>query len=50
MSVGGKDLFRRLGIVLVLVLVLVLEVTAPLTDLPPTPVALPAHRAPPASV
>ncbi|MFN0128868.1 MAG: hypothetical protein ACKV19_19530 [Verrucomicrobiales bacterium] len=32
--VGGKDVFRRLGIVLVL------EVAAALTALPPTPVTL----------
>ncbi|MFN0125637.1 MAG: hypothetical protein ACKV19_02995 [Verrucomicrobiales bacterium] len=38
-----------LGIVLVLVLVLVLEYSAPLAALPPTPVTLPVHRAPPVS-
>ncbi|MFN0128798.1 MAG: hypothetical protein ACKV19_19175 [Verrucomicrobiales bacterium] len=37
--VGGKDEFRKLGIVLVLVL----EVAAALTA---TPVTLPLHRAP----
>ncbi|MFN0129366.1 MAG: hypothetical protein ACKV19_22090 [Verrucomicrobiales bacterium] len=42
--VGGEDLFRLLGIVLVLVLVLVLEVAAPLTALTPTLVTLPVHR------
>ncbi|MFN0130733.1 MAG: hypothetical protein ACKV19_29065 [Verrucomicrobiales bacterium] len=44
--VGGKDVFRKLGIVLVLVLVLVLEVAAALTALPPMTVTLPVHRAP----
>ncbi|MFN0127973.1 MAG: hypothetical protein ACKV19_14935 [Verrucomicrobiales bacterium] len=44
--VGGKNLFRMLRIVLVLVL----EYSALLAALPPTPVTLPAHRAPPISV
>ncbi|MFN0129821.1 MAG: hypothetical protein ACKV19_24410 [Verrucomicrobiales bacterium] len=41
---GGISLFKILEIVLVLVLVL--EVAAPLTALPPTPVTLPVPRAP----
>ncbi|MFN0128980.1 MAG: hypothetical protein ACKV19_20090 [Verrucomicrobiales bacterium] len=43
--VGGKAVFRLLGIVLVLVL----EVAAALTALPPTPVTLPVHQATPVS-
>ncbi|MFN0125871.1 MAG: hypothetical protein ACKV19_04200 [Verrucomicrobiales bacterium] len=42
--VGGKDVFRKLAIVLVLVLVL--EVAAALTTLPRMTVTRPVHRAP----